>query len=60
MMIMAAGDEIHLIYQGKVLLEGSTLEEVALQPNDTVIAVIPGLKEEKEEKLPQAELDGKR
>jgi len=54
------GDEIQLIYQGKVLLEGSTLEEVALQPNDTVIAVIPALKEEKEEKLPQAEVDEER
>lgn len=41
------------------MLEGNTLEEVDLQPNDTVVAVIPSLKEEKEEKIPQAEVDGK-
>lgn len=53
--------EIQLIYQGKVLLEGNTLEEVDVQPNDTLIAVIPALNEENDEKeqnLPQAEVDG--
>jgi hypothetical protein len=52
-LLVAGGDEIQLIYQGKVLLEGNTLEEVDLQPNDTVIAVIPALAgEEKEERAP--------
>ena len=41
-------DEIQLIYQGKVLLEGSTLEEVDVQPNDTLIAVIPALQDDDE------------
>ena len=42
-----------------MLLEGHSLEEAGVQPNDTVIAVIPsGSSEDKEEKAPVAEVDG--
>jgi len=47
-----------------VLLEGNTLEEVDLQPNDTIIAVIPSLQndedinDDKEQKVPAANDDG--
>lgn len=47
-----------MIYQGRVLLEGHTLQEADLQPNDTVIAVIPSLDKEDKEEGPVPDGDG--
>lgn len=54
-------EEIQLLYKGKVLLEGHTLQEAGINEDDTIIAVIPSLKEEKEDdekdKVPKAEIE---
>ena len=53
-------EDIQLIYQGKVLLDGNTLEEVSLQPGDTIVAVIPALEcEEEADKKSPLVIDGK-